>query len=237
MKRMMRRVLAVLLVIGMLATLMGCALLSSDENRVTDLVQGNLDHVYLGKYEPKYLLLVELNEEEAETQYQMGLAYEAEYFAYYWGILGENETFDELDADLQQSIIDLYDEIYGYSSYDVEKAVRQSDGSYTVKVRIRPIDIMEQAMTLYENGTYLPLEVYFAKAAELDGDQLADETYWSLTNEYGHIIVEMVRSLLPELGYGEQKSQVIQVDETEDGYLQINEDDFAIFDEYVIYYP
>lgn len=92
MKKFTTCVLAAVLAIGMLLST-GCSLFS-DEGRVTDLVQGNLDHVYLGKYDENYLSLVESTEEEAETEYQAGLRYEAEYFAYYFGILDEDTPFD-----------------------------------------------------------------------------------------------------------------------------------------------
>ncbi len=236
MKKMMSRALTAVLAAALLILLSGCSLLSG-EGRVTDLVQGNLDHIYLGEYDESYLALVDLSEEEAETEYQAGLRYEAEYFAYYFGILTEDESFDDLSPALQQEIINLYDEIYSHSSYTVEPAVRQRDGSYTVKVRIHPIDIMVQAIELYENDGYAPLLDYFSENSEIDWTTITEEEYWADTNRYGELVVDMVRSLLPELGYGEEKSQVIQVEETEDGYLQINGDDFAIFDEYVITYP
>ena len=235
MKRMMARMVAVVLVVGMLLVT-GCSLLSGEDS-VTRLVQGNLDHIYLGEYDASYLALGELSEEEAETEYQSGLRYEAEYFAYYFGILTEEESFDALSPTLRQDIIDLYDEIYSHSNYEVEPSVRQRDGSYTVKVRIKPIDIMVQAIELYENDGYQPLLDYFNENSAIDWSTITEEEYWADTNRYGELVVDMVRSLLPELGYGEEKSQVIQVDETEDGYLQINGDDFAIFDEYVITYP
>jgi hypothetical protein len=227
--------MAMVLVIGMLLTT-GCSLLSGEDS-VTRLVQGNLDHVYLGEYDESYLALVDLSEEEAEAEYQSGLRYEAEFFAYYFGILNEEESFDDLAPALQQDIIDLYGEIYSHSSYEVEPSTRQRDGSYTVRVRIRPIDIMVQAVELYENDGYQPLLDYFNENSEVDWSTISEEEYWADTNRYGKLVVDMVRSLLPELGYGEEKSQVIQVDETEDGFLQINGDDFVIFDEYVITYP
>ena len=236
MKRTVTRALALVLATLMLLVSVSCSLLSG-EDRVTRLVQGNLDQVYLGEYDDDYLALVDLTAEQAEEEYQTGLRYEAEFFAYYFGILTEEESFDALDPALQQDIIDLYDEIYSHSRYEVEPSVRQRDGSYTVKVRIEPIEIMVQATEVYESDGYQPLVDYFAESSELDWATMTEEDYWADTNRYGALVVSLVRSLLPELRYGEEKSQVIQVDETEDGYLQINGDDFAIFDEYVITYP
>ena len=95
---------------------------------------------------------------------------------------------------------------------------------------------MVQADEIYMNDEYEPLNEFWTKYAEVDVSAMTDEEYMAFTNEYGKIIVQMVSDLLPELGYEEQKSQVIQV-EVEDGIQSINEDDFGIFDSYVISYP
>ena len=56
------------------------------------------------------------------------------------------------------------------------------------------------------------------------------------THEYGRVIVQMMYDRLPNIGYMDEKSMVLQV-ETIDGVMSINDDDFGIFDSYVISYP
>lgn len=204
-----------------------------------DLVQGNLDSLYLGKFNPDYLVLVESTEEAIEQDYLDGLEIEAEYFTYYWGIVDTSlgQTYADLDEDLKNDIIELYKEIYSKSKYDISSAVRQSDGSYAVKILIEPIDIMQQASDIYANDEYEPLNEFWSKYDDAAIEAMTAEDSTAYTHEYGEIIVQLVRDQLPNLGYLEQKSQSIQVEEDTDGYLAINSDDLGIFDEYVIYYP
>ncbi len=233
--------IAVVLVLSMLMCVTSCGLLptSIGETTVTLLVRGNLDALYLGEFDDDYLELVDSNEQEEQEFYMEGITMDAEYFAWYWGIIDidADESFDDLDEKLQQNIIDLYIKISDQVKYEVEPAAKQKDGSYTVKVLITPVMIMEQACEVYDKGSYKPLEDYLQKSQNADWGNMSSKEYWAMTNEYGQIIVDMVSSLLPELSYGEQKSMVMQVDEDEDGYLQMNEDDLGVFDSYVIMYP
>ena len=229
--------LGLLIVLALAMTVLplsSCSLLNG-ESSMTELVQGNLDSVYLGKVTPEYLKLVDSTKEECQANYLEGLEFEADYFAYYWGILAEDEQLSDLSEQLQQRIIDLYQAIYARAKYTVQKASLQDD-YYTVKVVVEPIDIMVQATELGDSGSYEPLEQYYRKANAKDWSVMSETEYWQLTEEYGSIIVEMVESLLPDLGYGESRSQILQVEQV-DGYWQVNSDDFAVLDTYIITYP
>lgn len=239
-KKWFAGLLAVCMVMGLAACgavsdLVGDAL---NEETVVRLVKGNIDVIYLGQYDEDYLEIVVDTEEELQQEYLAGLEVEAEYFAGYWGIVDaeSGESYTDLDEELREDIIGLYKEIYSKSKYEVQDAVKMNDGSYAVKVLVDPIDIMEQALALYQNDEYEPLNSFWEKYAGADFSAMSEEDYWAYTNEYGEVIVQMVRELLPKLGYKEQKSQTIQVEEV-DGAFQINGDDFGIFDSYVIEYP
>lgn len=72
------RTIAVILVLVMCAALLtGCG----SKVPAKDLVQGNLDAVYLGKFSSDYLKLVGSNEEKAKDDYDTGIDNEVEYFA------------------------------------------------------------------------------------------------------------------------------------------------------------
>ena len=174
-----------------------------------------------------------------DLEYLDGLEVEAEFFANYWGIVDSSlgESYADLDETLQADIIALYKDIYSHSKYEVKQAVRQEDGSYTVQVLVDPIDVMQKASDLYDNDGYEPLNAFWTKMNQMDPASVTDTVYAELTNEYGSIIVQMVREQLDSLGYLEQKSLSIQVQEDSDGYLSINQDDWGIFDSYVIAYP
>lgn len=232
----MKKLVAAILALCMIFSLTACG--SSELDDVTLLVKGNIDVIYQGKYDPAYLKLVDSNESIANQEYLDGLEVEAEYFAHYWGIIDSSygESFEDLDESFRQEIVELYREIYSHSKYEVQEAIKQDDSSYAVKVLIDPIDIMDQAVTLYENDEYEPLNDFWVKYADADFSLMSDAQYMDYTHEYGKIIVQLVRDQLPNLGYMEQKSQTIQVQEV-DGVQSINSDDWGIFDTYVIYYP
>ncbi|MBQ9746458.1 MAG: hypothetical protein IJW21_06510 [Clostridia bacterium] len=200
------------------------------------LVQGNLDETYLGKVNEAYLELIESNEAESEEYYLECMEADADYFAYYWGIIGENEAFDILDEALRARIVDLCKRIYSHSKYTVESAEKQSDGGYVVKVIVEPVDIMKKADELYESGTYAPLEAFFDKSDKADWANMTEAQYIALCNEYGNIIVDMFETLMPDIGHEAAKSLLIQVN-IENDYWEINDDDFRRFDEYVVIYP
>jgi len=238
MKRMGKTLGVTALALCLLLSLSACIGGVSAED-VTALVQGNIDEIYLGKYDEDYLKMVDSTAAEAEQAYLDGLEIEAEFFVNYWGIVdaGYGESYADLDAGFRQEVVELYKEIYSHTKYEVQPAVKLDDGSYTVKVLVDPIDIMEQAEALYMNDEYAPLNAFWEKYAYTDFSAMSDAEYMDYTHEYGEIIVQMLRDLLPQLGYTEQKTQAIQVEVGEDGRLQINEDDWGIFDSYVIYYP
>jgi hypothetical protein len=226
--------------VTMLLTVGGCSVLADmvGTSRITTLVQGNIDAIYKGIYDSEYLDIVNDTETQAEQDYLDGMEIEAEYFAFYWGILDSDldEKYEDLDADFRAELVEMYKEIYRHARYTVNDAVAQKDGSYTVQVYIEPMDIMEQAYELYDSGEYEPLNAFWDKYADVSLADMSDEDYWAYTHEYGRILVKMVTDLIPEMGYLEQKSQAIQVQEGSDGVLRINEDDWSIFDDYILSY-
>lgn len=236
MKKIIKHAAICFLIICMFFCLSACE--KHNEEEIMTLVRGNINEIYLGQFDADYLEIVDSTPAAAKQAYLEGLEIEAEYFVDYWGIVDVDygESYEDLNERLQQDIIELYREIYSNTKYEITSVVRQNDGSYAVKVVVDPIDIMEKASEIYENDEYEPLNAFWDKYADVDIDAMTDEEYMDYTHEYGEIIVRLVKEQLPDLGYTEQKSQSIQV-EDEDGIWSINDDDWAIFDRYVIYYP
>ena len=216
---------------------------NSGTDDITTLVKGNIDAIYLGKVTDEYLTLIDSTKAQALQEYQDGLDVEAEYFCYYTGIVESeySETYDDVSDANKQRIINLYKQIYDKSKYEVSDAVAQSDGDYTCKVVIYPIDIMEQADDVLNSGTYQPYEDFSAKwaTAETDGksDAELDAMYQEFSNDYADVMIGLVESLLPELGYKEPKSMSIQVQKGDDDVYRINTDDWNNIDNNMIYYP
>lgn len=236
MRKFTKNVLLILITLCMSISLTACS--NNNEEMVIKLVKGNIASVYLGETDQEYLDLVGETKAENEKIYLDGMRVEAEYFSIYWGIIDSSygESYDDLSSDLKSSIAELYKEIYSHTKYEVKSAAKQDNESYSVKVLVEPINIMELASDVYESGEYEPLNVFWTKYAETDFSTMTDEEYMNYTNEYGKVIVQLVKDQLPNLGYLEQKSQSIQVELVDDAW-QINGDDFNIFDSYVIFYP
>ncbi len=229
--------LAAALVAGVCLTSNLCGCSKVADELVTSLVQWNLDSIYLNQHNEKWLKLIDSTPEQAEENYLIGIGYDADLFAYYWGITDDTYIyFEDLDADLQNEIVELCKSISDKASYEVQSATAQDDSSYAVKVTVQPIDIMQQANDIFTNETYEPLNAFTAKYADTDFTTISDEEYFAINNEYGYIIVDMIEELLPNAGYMEEKSMIIQMESDEAGW-GMNEDDLATFNEYVVYYP
>lgn len=215
------------------------------EEFITNLVSGNIEEVYLGNFQEEYLEMVSITKEDAERIYTDGMLMEAENFAYYWGILqAENgDHFDDLNEELQNEIIALCKQIYGCTKYEISSVAEQDDGNYAVTVLVDPINIMKQAMELYDSGEYEPLNAFWHEYnnGNINNNlELSTEQKYIIhtnyTNQYAKIIVQMIHDLIPSLEYAEQQSQVIRV-ECINEIWQINRDDWNTFDSSIINYP
>ena len=202
---------------------------------VEGYVTGNIDSIYLNKHSKTYLEIVDTTEEIAKQDYLDGLNVAAEYFALYWGIVEPDygERYDDLSDALKKKITDLLDEIYSHTKYTIGSSSKTDDG-YTVEVFVSPINIMELAYDAAAD--YAPLQAFLNKYADTDFNAMSDADYWAYTHEYGNVIVQLVRDQLPNLGHKDTKSLVMRI-EKEDGFYTINNEDWNLFDSYVIYFP
>lgn len=198
-------------------------------------VAGSIDSVYLNKHSANYLEIVDTTRESAEQDYLDGLDISAKYFALYWGIVESDygERYDDLSDSLKKKITDLLDEIYSHTKYEIEASSKTKDG-YAVEIVVSPINIMELAYDAAND--YEPLQNFWSKYADTDVNAMSDAEYWEYTHEYGNIIVQLVKDQLPNLSYKEAKSMMIRIEE-EDEFYTINDEDWGLFDAYVIYFP
>lgn len=236
---MSKKILSALLALVMVLALTACGSIDvgGGTDDITLLVRGNLDAVYPGTFDPDYLELVGTDEATAESDYISGLESEAEYFCYYFGIIDSTfgEDFSDIPEDLQDELVDMYRNIYSKSSYECKEAVEQSDGSYTVQVLINPIDIIQTAYNMIVNDEY-PEWIEFNKkyeSADLS-DPAVNEAY---IKDKTRIAIDLINSLLPNLGYLDQKSISVQIQQDSEGYYSINNDDWSTIDLYMITYP
>lgn len=223
--KLIKRSIALCLVLVMALTLTACGggVTASDAK---DLVQGNLDEIYLGKFDPEYLKLVDITEEEARQTYEEGLEVEAEMFAYYFDIYNMTD-------ELKEEIIELYQEIYAQSKYTVGEASKLDESTFAVKVQVSPLDIFELVVDASEEA----LQPFFDKYENVDIASMSDEEYDAYDKEWADAVLDLCWEKLPEMGYGDERSLVIQVTLDEDDYWVMSGDDFNNLDEIIITYP
>lgn len=210
------RITALLLAGVMALGLAACSSVTPEDAET--YIQGLLDASYLGQYDPEYLELADITEEEArEEDYEWNTAAEAE-------ILREYLAIQSTETAVQQSV-DLIKEIYARSKYSVTGASKLEDGSYAVTVSIQPMDILIR----YQNQTDVN-EIWMTVLAEhgvMDQaalDAMSGEEYMVLEDAYAAAVLDGIRALLPAMGYGPEQSAVLQLQREDDGYILVGTD-------------
>lgn len=185
------------------------------------LLQGNLDVLYLGQYDETYLKSVNLTEEQATAYYEEGMETEMEYFAYYFDI-----DSSLISAETKQSIIDMYKQIYAYSKYEVGDTTKNGD-TYLVQLTIYPIDIIDK---------------FDAEAFQTNWQQrVASGEFDSMSNAqfeeaWTQSIVAKISERLNKVGYLDAQTISVQITKDADGYYGITDNDFERIDEMIISY-
>lgn len=235
----MKKTIAVLLLIVLTLTLVGCG--QSEEASTKVLVQGNIDSIYLGKATSEYLKMVDTTQEKVEADYIDGMNKEAEFFCTYFNIIDPEygETYETLSDGIKNDIVEMYKEIYNKSSYTVGEPVKSGDG-FDVLVTINPIDIIEKAFNKLEEG-YEPYEEFAEKYQSIDLDAMSEDEILSTldqyTSDYSTLLIDLINGLIPELGYKDAKEVTVHVEKNENDRYHINQDDWTVIDDYIIYYP
>ena len=216
MKKLAHRLAALLLAGALMAALAACSGVTPEDAET--YIQGLLDASYLGQYDPEYLELADITEEEArEEDYEWNTAAEAE-------ILREYLAIQSTETAVQQSV-DLIKEIYARSKYEVGAASKLEDGSYAVTVSIQPMDILIR----YQNQTDVN-EIWMTVLAEhgvMDQaalDAMSDEEYMALEDIYAAAVLDGIQALVPEMGYGPEQSVVLQLQLEGDTYTLVGTD-------------
>lgn len=210
--------LAVLLALAL--SLAGCGTAMSDASAL--LVQGNLDEIYLGKFDPAFLELVDVTEAEAEENYEQGLGVEADYFMQYFQI--EYPT-DEL----RQEVVELYKDIYSHARYEVGEATKVDDTTYGVPVSVYPMDIMQKVSEQSEAAINELHQTYTQDVINAD--------YEAYDHAWAEMIIGLCRDNLDSVGYLDPEDMVVQVTQNDSGVWTIYESDFSRVDAAIIYYP
>lgn len=240
MNRFWKRTLAAVLALGMAVSLTACGGGGLSSFDATKYVQGILDENYLGKYDDDFLEMVDSTASEAEEIYAHNLEQESNYFASVFGI--EDMSGDTLDATME-----LYRKIYANSKYTVDPATKQDDDTFSVKVTVEPIDVFhlvaDEFAKLDGDGgdiTSPAVKAFSDKYMDIDVNTMTDEQYETyladFETDWTQMILDLTEEKLPDSGYLDAKSILIQVTKDEDGIWGIPDEDFQNLDWLIIDY-
>lgn len=233
-----RHTLAVLtLVLAMFLSLTACSTLNTSLSDLTSrrfdaaaYIHGQMDEIYLGKFDPDYLDLVGITESEARQVYEDGMAVEVDTFI-------KTFTIDYPTDAFKERMTLLYQDLYAYSDYTVVSAARQDDGSYSVKVTVRPLDAIQLMYDAFPGFQ----EEFQAKYTDVDTDAMSDEEYndWFenvYDLDYQNSLADLFEEMIPKTGTLEEKSIAVQIEKDDDGYYVINDESFSNLDTLIIDY-
>lgn len=216
--------LAVLVLIAALGLFFGRR--DSLPGQLEKLVQGSLDALYLGRFDPAFLRLAGAEEEDCRAIYEDALALEVDYFCCYWEIA---EPSDSLREELAQ----LYKDIYAQARYTVGEAVLQGEDRCTVPVEIRPLDIMQQAAGRLDAGA---LDWFFDKYTGDVVSAMDEAAFQAYDAEWAQGIIALVREALAEPGYLEPETVELELRLT-GGSWALSDEGMKKLDQLMIYYP
>lgn len=217
----MRRIrnLAAVCVLSLL--LGGCGLFSSSLLDAQLLVQGNLNVVYLGQPSEDYLELVSATQEEARQDYEDGVWVEVDTAASYFYI-----DLELCGEEISQRLFELLCGIYSHASYQVGEASETETG-YVVDVTIDPIDIFQKMLDEDYDAAY---EEIWAVSDFTSATEEEYETAWA------EFILDLLEARLDNIGYLDPVTVSVHVEQNDDGYYAITDEDFSQVDWYILSY-
>ncbi len=189
-----------------------------------DLVQGNLDAVYLNQYTEDYLDMVDTTAEALQAKYEEGIAYEVEFFAYYFDI-----ALDICDPSIEAQITQLYQQIYPHSKYEVGTSTKNGD-TYLVSLTVYPIDLFQQALEAESDALQADWDARVNSGEFDNADESTFETAWAQS------IIDMVTPYVDRIGYLDPVTVSVQITQNSEGAYSISQSDFDRIDELIIAY-
>lgn len=228
MKNAIKKMAALMLGLSMLLGMAGCDFSSGlSKQDAVNYVQWLIDAAYLGKFNEKYVDLVEGSTmQDLEDLYESNVVAEAEAFRRYMSI---EVATDEQVARSEE----LIRTIYSHSKYEVLSSNKLESGNYVVEVKVSPIDIL-QKVTDEDINT-----IWGEVTANVDQNTLntmSDDEYSALEIEYTQRVLDLVESLIPSLGYEKDQNVALQLLLDSDGYYVLSDDDWVNLDYKIIDY-
>lgn len=160
-----------------------------------------------------------------------GLEGEANYFAGVFGI-------DFMEGDVLDEAVDLYRQVYARSRFMVDPAAKIDDATYGVKVTVEPIDVFHLVADELTSDTPASslVQAFDAAYSDLDVNAMTDEEYHAYDAAWARMIIGLTLEKLPESGYLEAESKVVQVVRDEEDLWSIPQSDYDDLDWLIIDY-
>ena len=141
---MMKKLLSIVLTIGVAFSLSGC-MGGWSESEISEFIQWNLDDVYLGEYNEDYMDMIGMDEVALDASFLEGMKMESEVFVYYFDLVAPSEQ--ELER-----ITNFYVELYKHSNYTVPEAVKNEDDTFTINMTIQPLLMIQEILVIAEEN-------------------------------------------------------------------------------------
>lgn len=239
MKTRMNRLSALVLAGAMILTLASCRTSGLTTEDASKCVQVEMDATYKGEFKEFMDFYSNVTTEDAKAQYDAKIEYEAGYFMEMYGVPSVEDTSLILEPSEMQAkrSRDLYKDIYAKADYTIASSSKQDDGTFAVKVNVKPMDIIKLVDDNFDAG----FEAFWAKFDAVDTDSMSEEefTNW-YTNvfapEYYDTLLDLLEEQIGNMGYLDEKNIVIQVQQSEDESLFISNEDFSNLDWLIIDY-
>lgn len=188
-------------------------------------IDGLLKENFLGQADPEYLELAGIDADDVERVYESTLEMDAEYFFSLYDI---DHPSDELKEEIQE----LYREIYTHTKYEIVSAVQQEDGSFSVKVDVYPIDIVQTVTEAQDTALADFYEEYPVDRI----NAMSNKEFEALDREWARIIVDLYKDSMEEIGNMTARSVSVLVEENSEGEYALSSEDFTRLSELVIDY-
>ena len=241
MKTIRTRIPALAMAAAMTLSLSACSGGGLTTDDASKCVQVELDATYKGSFAGFVDFYSNVTTEDAKKQYDANVEGESRNFINMYGLPSYEDTNTVLEASEMQMnrAKELYKDIYAKADYSITSTNKQDDGTFAVKVNIKPMDIIKLVDDNFEEG-FAEFDAKFSAIADQVNTMEEDEflTWYTETyaREYYDTLLDVLEEQVPNSGYLDEKSIVIQVQQSEEGALFISDEDFGNLDWLIIDY-
>ena len=166
-----------------------------------------------------------IHEDDVEKVYESALEMDVDYFFSLYDI---DHPTDELREEVQE----LYKEIYTHIKYEIVSAAQQEDGSFSVKVDMYPIDIVQTVSEASDTA----LADFYEEYPVDKINAMNDREFEAMDREWSRLIVDLYQDTLKEIGNMTVRSLSVLIEENDEGRYVLKTEDFDRLSELVIDY-